>query len=271
MLSAVTSRSERLAKLVTLLHDRSGLSLRAFARTLGVTHTTVGGWKNGKDSLDADSLDAIAQQAGSTRDQLALYLEGTVDLEDYLAGRQIVPLPLVEQSLKNYSAQDLSKLLRLCTEQLVTRLERDDKKNEKIPVKRQLKSGGANISSEKRLYNTPLDLPMRISFEGRQLKRLSNLLNLSLIKSGFPGKPGQAAKNRGLTGFDAAALRFLLQCKEGREISVATQEALAHICYIPTEWSNDEPVALQEWTYQGDIVALLKDIANGSGIEEFQR
>jgi transcriptional regulator with XRE-family HTH domain len=123
----VVSRQDRLAELVASLHERSGASLRAFARDLGVSHTAVGSWMKGKGNLDESSLEAIAHAAGSTRDQLKLYLDGNIDLKEYLEGNTIVvPLPLVEQSLKGYSPQELSRLIQMCATAIAARVESSD-------------------------------------------------------------------------------------------------------------------------------------------------
>lgn len=130
----VASRQDRLAELVTKLHERNGGSLRGFARDLGVSHTAVGFWKKGQGKLDEASLNAIAAQAGSTRDQLALYLEGKIALVEYLEGKsQVIPLPLVEQSLKSYSPQELNQLLKAIADTITFHVKSsDDKKNSRV-------------------------------------------------------------------------------------------------------------------------------------------
>lgn len=131
----VVSRQDRLAELVTKLHERNGGSLRGFARDLGVSHTAVGFWKKGQGKLDEASLSAIANMAGSTRDQLALYLEGKITLIEYLEGKsQVIPLPLVEQSLKSYSPQELNQLLKAIADTITVYAYSSSDNNENSPV-----------------------------------------------------------------------------------------------------------------------------------------
>ncbi|MDX1977320.1 MAG: helix-turn-helix transcriptional regulator [Pseudanabaenaceae cyanobacterium bins.68] len=59
-------------------------SASAFAREMGVTHTTVANWLKGDHMPDLDSLTVIAKKAGITPEEAILYVldkntEGDVD------------------------------------------------------------------------------------------------------------------------------------------------------------------------------------------------
>lgn len=233
----VTSpRHTRLSELVVQLHERSGLSGRAFAQRLGVSHTALGTWKKGGGNLDEASLDAIAHTAGSTRDQLNLYLEGKISLGEYLEGRSpVVPLPLVEQSLKSYSSQELSQLLKACAEAITLRVESDGKKN-----------GVATVNRDDDTFLSPLSLK-----GGRRLK------NLVLAEGRRRGWKKSDFVN---AGCDAELYQVIME-EDWFQRYPAPQliAPLAALLSKVERWNGDNPV-LTEGSYRNRVEELWAEL-----------
>lgn len=246
VISQSRSRHTRLSELVTRLHERSGLSLRAFARELGVTHTTVGSWKKGQGNLDEASLGAIAATSGSTRDQLDLYLEGRLSLDDYLEGKSShIPLPLVEQSLKNYSPQELNQLLKACADAITLRVgvESDGKKNRV-----------ATVTLDDDGFLPPLSLR-----GGRRLK------NLVLAEGQRRGWESSDFINAGCD----AKLYQVIMAEDwiGRHPAPQLIAPLSALLSKVERWDGDNPILMNEkYSRVEELWETLEKLENGNGL-----
>lgn len=114
-------KGKKIRELVVEMHIRSGLGLRAFARQLGISPTTLVIWKEGKGNPEANNLRKIAELSGRTLANLEDYLEDRLSLEEYLDGSPERSLPIEDilKSLPYYRLEELSIILQSVSQQLV--------------------------------------------------------------------------------------------------------------------------------------------------------
>lgn len=98
---------QRLSRLCLRLRD--GEPLRQFAPKVGISYSAWGAWERETGNLGIESAEKLAAYVGTTVEQLQIYLNGGITLEEYLRS----PLTVSEVSQSKYTDETVTTLAQV--------------------------------------------------------------------------------------------------------------------------------------------------------------
>ncbi|HEY9657706.1 MAG TPA: helix-turn-helix transcriptional regulator [Allocoleopsis sp.] len=98
---------KQLQALILELRRRSGISkLRKFAKSIGVSHSTVSRWESGEGAIGREGRHILSGYLNIPIERLNSYLEGKTSLEAILPGGGAMPMPHEASQILNAIAEN---------------------------------------------------------------------------------------------------------------------------------------------------------------------